>query len=233
MAMRIIGMIGCVLMLAGCGAGERIGSFADSVANLWRPEQPEPLELILVSAEETPGSQSLLFTAMVEAAAAEQSTGRAVVVLDQPAQLETALGEVVYALSPPAAPDWEAKDTGLVPGWSGRGYGLIRAGDEMLALLRRLPSEDGAAAEPAIQAAACVAGTVLRAQQALELAANALQLENAQKRAALLPQLERLTAALSPGLDADGDGVIALSPNECGLQQAERILAPLRFSLPS
>lgn len=218
------------LWLAGCGLGEGVGSWRDAFG-LVTDDEFTTLETVLVSAEDTPGSQSLLYTAMVEAEAANQSASRAVASGDEPAALASAIGEVIYAIEPEAAPEWDTKTAGLVPGWSGRGYGLIEASGRIADGLRRVQAEGGPAGEAAAAALVCVENTTGSARDALALAQSILAGVDGEEQAALLPQLERLTRAQLAGVDADGDGEIALEAGECGLQQAESVLQPLSHDL--
>ncbi|HEX6142849.1 MAG TPA: hypothetical protein VFZ01_09035 [Geminicoccaceae bacterium] len=218
-------------LLGGCGLGEGVGSWRDAAFGLVTDDEFTTLETILVSAEDTPGSQSLLYTAMVEAEAAYQSASRAVASSAEPAALGTAVGEVIYAIEPDAAPAWDAKTAGLVPGWTGRGYGLLNATGQMADGLRRVQAEGGGEAEAAAEALVCIENTAGFARDALALAQSILAGVDGEEQAALLPQLELLTRAQLAGLDADGDGEIELGDGECALQQAEKVLEPLSLDL--
>lgn len=220
---RVMILSACALALAGCGLGEAVGSWRDAAFGLVTDDEFGTLEHILDSAEDTPGKQGLLYTAMVDAEAASQSASRAVVFSDQPAVAASALGNVVYAIEPAAAPDWDTMASGLVPGWNGTGYGLIRASEEMTAILRGLDAnEDGTAS--AGDASICVQNTSERAREASSLAQSILVDVEALDRATLLPQLERLARGLLSGLDTDGDGEVEVAEGECGLQQAATAL---------
>jgi hypothetical protein len=221
---KVIILSACALALAGCGLGEGIGSWRDAAVGLVTEDEFASMEHILESAEDTPGKQGLLYTATVDAEAASQSASRAVVFSDQPAVAASALGNVVYAIEPVAAPDWDTMASGLVPGWNGTGYGLIRASEEMAAILRGPGGNQGDAA--AVDAALiCVENTSAWAREASALAQSILVDVEAEDRATLLPQLERLARGLLNGLDANGNGEIEVAEGECGLQQAKTALA--------
>ena len=66
------------------------------------------LPLVLFSAPETPAKQGLLYTAMFESEVATQYSGRAAA-NDDPDDVRSALGEVLYAVDPAEAPDWDAQ----------------------------------------------------------------------------------------------------------------------------
>ena len=222
-------LLGC-WSLVGCGLGEGIGSWRDATFGLVAEDEFSALERVLESAEGTPGNQSLLYVAMVEAEAEAQSASRAVANRESPEVLATALGEVIYAIRPDAAPDWGAKAAGLVPGWGGHGYGLIRAGEEMLEALEAAAGRSESA-EAARAAAVCVDHTLELAGRTLSLAQSLLAGLPEDEEEALLPQLERLAGAQLKGLDANGDGEIAMDSEECALQQASEVLRPLGYDV--
>lgn len=219
---RII-ILAAGLTLAGCGFGEGIGSWRDAAFSLVTDDETTSLERVLVSAEDTPGNQGLLYTAIVDAEYVSQSATRATILAEQPATVAGALGDVIYALAPAAAPDWDTKDSGLVPGWNGTGYGLIRASDEMAEALRGR-GEQGGDAAVTNDALVCIENTAERAREALALAQSLLGDVEAAGRVTLLPQLERLARGLLHGLDTDGSGAVERVEGECGLQQAEDAL---------
>jgi len=207
------GLAACLLVLGGCAPGDlgaRFGFGGDRAS----------LQRILATAEDTPGNQGLLYAAMTDAEAAAQSAGHAVVSAGNPAEVRTALGEVIYAVAPKAAPDWRAKRAGLVPGWAAKGYGVRRATRQMAAELRALDG-DGPA-----QALVCAENTLERAARLLALARRALAADDT-GQTDLLTQIEDLALALNRGRDVDGDGAIAVEPGECGLQTVHTLLGPL------
>lgn len=216
-------LVAAPLALQGCGLGDEIGSWRDAAYGLVTEDAWSPLEEVLETAEDTPGNQGLLYVAIKDAEVAAQSATRAVAAGSDGAAID-AIGEVVYALAPEAAPGWDVKGSGLIPGWTGTGYGLVRSGEEMQAALRAAAGEDGAAIG---DATTCVENTTARARETLDLAQSLLDDTAAARRAADLPQLERLARGLLAGLDVDGDGTVAIREGECGLTAAERILDPL------
>jgi hypothetical protein len=218
------------LALGACSSSDEPGSWLDAVSGPFLGDDTTPLEQILITSGDTPGNQGLLYTAMLEAEAADQSAGRAVVFADQPAELKSALGDVVYAIRPIAAPPWRARTVGLVPGWSGQGYGLIRAAQETESNLRQLESTEPARAGEAL---VCVRNTIDFATQALDRAESLLDEPSVADRSATLEQLHRFAVATMKGLDENGDGEVASDEGECGLEQAESILEPLRYRLES
>lgn len=221
MTTRRLAALGALqLLLGGCGLG-------DAWQGLSWPEE-RPLQRVLGSAEETPGHQGLLYTAMAEAEAAARGADRALAAADNAAEVRSALGDVLYALDPDAAPDWRAKETGLVPGWVGKGYGLRRAAGEMAQDLRGVAAGQEPASEAAGLALICVENTMRRADQLAELTSRALATGQAPALVALLPEIDALTRRLSAGSDADNDGEIAFTEQECGLMQAARALSAVR-----
>jgi hypothetical protein len=215
------GLAGLALLLGGCGWN---GSLDDLG---WRTEAP-PLQRVLVKADDTPGNQSLLYTAMREAEAAVQSATRARLAADDPAEARQALGEVLYAVEPSAAPDWRAMATGIVPGWSGEGYGLLYAAREIRAALSTAEAQPGGTGTAAGQALVCAENTIRRSEQILELGRQAMEGGDTIPESTLV-EIEALATQLTEGT-ATMAGTTAGPDSGCGLEQAVRILNGLAIN---
>jgi len=214
----LCGLAALALLLGGCGWSRDLGDLA------WREEEP-PLQRVLVAADDTPGNQSLLYTAIREAEAAEQSAIRARLAADDPAEARQALGEVLYAIDPSAAPGWTAMATGIVPGWSGSGYGVLRAATQMrqeLSLAEGEPEEAGTAAGLAL---VCAEKTIRRSEQILALGRRVME-GGGTMAASTLAEIEALARDLNLG-DRTAVDVAAASGRDCGLEGVVRILQGL------
>jgi hypothetical protein len=188
---------------------------------VYRGELPQ----VLFSAPDTPDRQSLLYTAMVEAEVASQYAGRALAAGD-PTLVRSALGEVLYALDPGAAPDWEAKSIGIVRGWAGTGYGLQRAAAGMADEIRAAAAAGDASApltDYGLPAARCADNALERAERLVLLSREAVAAAAPQSEP-LLRQIQDLAIQLNQGA---GPVAGAAADPECGLEQAVRYLAPL------
>lgn len=216
------GKFGCalalVLLVGGCGLGERLDGWAWS-------EQEAPLDRVLVGTRDTPGNQSLLYTAMWEAEAAQQSAARARFSAGDQAEMRQAVGEVVYAIDPAQAPGWDAMGTGIIPAWTGKGYGVQRAVGEMAAELRQAAGAEGDAGQAAGQALVCAENTLQWVQQILDLSQRELASDAIAEGS--LEEIQSLTRQLNGGEAAASEGIGA-SEEDCGLQEIARILGPLR-----
>lgn len=190
------------------------------------PDYDGPLPEVLWSAPETPAKQSLLYTAMVDAEVAAQYAGRARAAED-PALARTALGEMLFALDPDAAPDWAAKASGIVRGWAGTGYGLRRAAAGMADEIRAAAAADDARpvlAQAALPAARCADNALEWSERIVRLSREAVATP-ALGADPLLQQIEELATQLNQG-SLDPVGAAPADP-ECGLGQAVRFLEPL------
>jgi hypothetical protein len=186
------------------------------------PDYDGPLPEVLFSAGDTPAKQGLLYTAMVDAEVASQYAGRALAADDATAA-RSALGELLYALDPATAPDWEAKTAGIVGGWAGTGYGLQRSASSMAEQIRAAAEDEDAAllADHGLPAARCADNTLERSERLLLLSREALDATAIQSQA-LLRQIQELADQLNQG--AGGGADAAAVEAACGLQQAERYL---------
>jgi hypothetical protein len=179
-----------------------------------------PLVRVLDTSSDTPAKQGLLYTSMRDAEVAALYAGRALARIDEPGETESALGEVVYAVEPAAAPAWEAKDYGFVPGWASHGYGLQRALNGMAAELAGMSEEGpvGAALRQHVPPALrCTENTQDRAEQVLALSRQVLAEGAGTDPVPTLEQIREVAEALNRGVPA---------PDEagCGLQEVERQL---------
>jgi hypothetical protein len=221
------GRLAAIAGLALLGACTRPVDDPLAVHNIYWGLAPMPdyegaLPAVLFSADDAPAKQGLLYTAMAEAEVAALYAGRALAAGDA-VGVRGALGEVLYAIDPALAPEWDAKAAGIVAGWAGTGYGLRRAADGMAAEIRAaVAAGDGAAlAEYGPPAVRCADNTLDRAEQIVALIdqtqnAPAIQTEQ------LLRQIEALALELNGRAGAAGDAD-PVDP-DCGLQQAERYL---------
>lgn len=220
---NLAGASALVLLVSGCGLSERLDDFA------WRKDEG-PLERVVVGADDTPGNQSLLYTAIWEAEAAEQSAMRARFAADNPAEVKQSVGEVVYAIDPAAAPNWDVMGTGIIPGWSGKGYGVQRAVRTMAQELRQVAELESETGRAASEALVCVENTLRRAELVLDLGQRLLA-SDATIAEGALEEIETLTKELNEGAAASGgQDVTPASLEGCGLQQISRILGPIRPS---
>ena len=169
---------------------------------------------------ETPAKQGLLYTSMRDAEVAATYSGRALARLDEPGETASALGEVIYAIEPAAAPQWDAKDYGFVPGWGSQGYGLRRVLNRMAAELAAATDEGPAAAalgQHVAPALRCTENTQGRADRVLSLSRGALAEGGGVASAPTLEQIKETAEALNRGVPAPGE-------SGCGLQEVERQL---------
>jgi hypothetical protein len=222
MERRILcGLAGLGLLLGSCGWDGNLDDLG------WRQEEP-PLQRVLVEADDTPGNQSLLYTALREAEAAEQRATRARLAADDPAEARQAVGEVLYAVDPAAAPDWRAMATGIVPGWSGEGYGVLHAARQIRAGLSAAEAQPGETGTAAGQALVCAENTIRRSEQILDLGRRAMEGGDTISESTLV-EIEALATQLTEGT-ATMAGTAAGPDSGCGLEQAVRILNGLAIN---
>lgn len=207
-----------LMLLAGCQDPIARASLYGGLA----PFNPPTGELVEVldTSSATPAKQGLLYTAMQDAEFAGQYAGRALARLGEPGQTTTAVGEVIYAIEPAEAPDWEAKQGGFVAGWGSRGYGLRRALNGMAAQIGDASEQSSASAalrEHGPRALQCTENTLHRADRVLAMSQQVLATGQAADTEATLRQLKELAEALNRGLP---------SPDEsgCGLEDVKRYL---------
>jgi hypothetical protein len=221
------GRAAAIIGLGLLGACTRVVDDPLAVHSIYWGLAPMPtyegeLPRVLFSAEDTPAKQGLLYTAMYESEVAAQYAGRAAAAND-PMLARSALGEVLYAIDPAAAPPWEAKSAGIVAGWAGGGYGVRRAAGNMAAEIREAADESGASsalAENGPRALTCTQNTLDRAGRILALTRGALDDTLSQP---LLGQIHDLANELNQGAVA----AVEVNDPACGLEEAERYLDPL------
>jgi hypothetical protein len=199
-------------LLAGCTSTEYADGWSYIGFGEASPRADMPLAPVLFSFDEAPGLQGLLYTAMVEAEVANQYATYALANRDDAERVRGSIGEILYALDPALAPDWSAKETGIVPMWAGKGYGLLRALDGM-----REEVEDvgGRVAQseftpPILE---CLDDTERRAEELATLGRRVLD-DDAVQSEALLEQVFVLAKALNEGAELEGAG-------GCGLARAK------------
>jgi hypothetical protein len=213
----VVSAIG-LLLLAGCSHDPL--ARAEVYPGLVEIEAPTgELTRVMFSAAEAPARQGLLYTAMYDAAVAAQNAGLARGT-GSFANVETRVGEVLYAIDPEVAPAWPAKATGIVEIWAGSGYGLRRALRGMVEEIRAA-LDDGAASAAlrhnGPRAIRCAENTLTRADQAAALAQRVLAAAADADLDPMLRQLEEVAVALNNGVPSPDD-------EGCGLQQAHRYL---------
>jgi hypothetical protein len=220
MRMPIVSALG-LLLLAGCSHDPL--ARADLYPGLVAVEAPTgELTRVMFSAAEAPARQGLLYTAMYDAAVAAQNAGLARGT-GSFANVETRVGEVLYAIDPEVAPAWPAKATGIVEIWAGSGYGLRRALRGMIEEIRAA-LEDGAASAAlrrnGPRAIRCAENTLTRADQTAALAQRVLAAATEVDLDPMLRQLEVVAVALHNGVPSPDD-------EGCGLKQAQRYLSEI------
>ena len=175
---------------------------------------------VLFSADRTPARQGLLHIAMYEAAVAGQHAGLARGLGSNVADVETRVGEVLYAIDPEIAPSWPAKGSGIVQIWAGTGYGLRRALDGMIEEITAALDDGTASAALRTngpRAIRCIENTQTRADQTAALAQRVLAAAPDAELDPMLRQLEEIAVALNNGVPSPDD-------EGCGLKQAFRHL---------
>ncbi len=173
---RVVGVIG--LGLLGACTNDPLAVYSIYGGLSPNPTYDGELPEVLWSAADTPANQGLLYTAMAESEVASQYAGRALARRDDPSQVRSAIGDVLYAIDPEQAPPWEAKSAGFVAGWAGLGYGVKRAVGGMAEQLHDQSSASSASpalAEYGPQAARCADNTLGRADQVAALGRQALE----------------------------------------------------------
>lgn len=211
-----------LLLLAGCTHDPL--ARADLYPGLVAVEAPSgELVPVLFSAADTPARQGLLHIAMYEAAVAGQHAGLARGLGSTVADVETRVGEVLYAIDPEIAPAWPAKGTGIVEIWAGTGYGLRRALGDMIAEITAALDDGTASAALRTngpRAIRCIKNTQTRAEEAATLAQRVLAAAPDTELDPMLRQLEEVAVALNNGVPSPDD-------EGCGLKEAFRHLSEI------
>ena len=113
--------------------------------------------------------------------------------------------------------------------WAGSGYGLRRAGQDMIDEIRAAV-EDGSASDAlrdyGPRAIRCTENTLARAERVLALGQQVLAGGSTAEIEPLLSQLDEEATALNNGVPAPGD-------EGCGLQQTYRYLGQVGLYAPS
>jgi hypothetical protein len=211
-----------LLLLAGCTHDPL--ARADLYPGLVAVEAPRgELVPVLFSTADTPARQGLLHIAMYEAAVAGQHAGLARGLGSNVADVETRVGEVLYAIDPEIAPTWPAKGTGIVRIWAATGYGLRRALGGMIEEITAAVDDGTASAALRTngpRAIRCIENTQARAEEAAGLAQRVLAVAPDAELDPMLRQLEEVAVALNNGVPSPYD-------EGCGLKQAFRYLGEI------
>ncbi len=217
---RLVSLLLGITVLGGCArlvddplaTANVYGGLSDYVA------PAGPLVAVLDRADDTPAKQGLLYTAMVEADVAYQFAGQALAYRDESGRMRSAIGEVLHAVDPAAAPAWDAKYDGIVAGWAGRGYGVRRAAVAIAEDIRAAVADEDAPAplaELGPRASSCAEMTAQRAEQIVQLGRPLLTSPPVKARSTL-EQIQELARALNQG------------DSGCGLQQVKQFLDQIR-----
>jgi hypothetical protein len=200
-------------LLAGCTSTDYADGWSQIGFGPASPRADMPLAPVLFSFDEAPGLQGLLYTAMVEAEVAYQYATYALANRDDAERVRGSIGEILYALGPELAPDWSAKETGIVPMWAGAGFGLLRALDDAR---EEIAEAGGRVAESELTPAIleCLNDTERRAEQLATLMQPVLE-GTSEPSEAMLEQTLALAQALNQGAEVGG------AVGGCGLAQAK------------
>jgi hypothetical protein len=172
------------------------------------------LTRVLFSADSMPAQQGFLYTAMFDAGVAGQnaSLARAAATAEE---ARTRVGEVLYAIDPEIAPEWPAKNSGMVEVWAGSGYGLRNSIPRMIDDIRAAVDRDGASAalrNYGPRAIQCAENALQGAERVRAFSEQVLASATDAELDPLLRQLDEAATALNNGVPSpDGQG--------CGLQQ--------------
>ncbi len=162
---------------------------------------------------DTPMNQGLLPTAMAEARTAAQHAALGARTPTNLESLKLHAGHVINAIDP-----------SIVAAGPGLGYGAKKAALAVanhIELAAKAPGASPNVLMHAMHVATAARGAVARCDQALALAKQIQAASSAADAAALMSQLVSVTAQLTSGIDANGDGKIGWQENEGGLQQAQ------------
>jgi hypothetical protein len=222
MVARVLCTVLGLTLLTGCGLG--FGDLYADARSYFSADGSPPgdprLTRILSSAADTPGHQGFLYVAMVEAQVASQYAGYALAANDL-ATAKNAIGDVLYAIDPGAAPSWQARSAGVVQAWAGKGYGLRRAVRNLQSEVRALAAADPSAQGPA-RVAACTDTMLARADRIVALGQQVLAANEMAGLRPTLEQIDGLARELYYGtatLETDQQ-----TPTGCGLQEARLLL---------
>jgi hypothetical protein len=162
---------------------------------------------------DTPNNQGLLPVALAEAKTAAQHAGFAARTPTNLEAMKLHAGHVINAVDP-----------SIVSAGPGLGYGLKKAATGVATHIDLAAKAAGASPNVIMHAthvATAAQSTVARCDQVIALAKQIQNATSATDAAALVSQLVSLTAQLTAGSDANGDGKIGWQDKEGGLQQAQ------------
>jgi hypothetical protein len=209
-SLPVLAMLG---LLVGCTSTEYADGWSYIGFGEASPRADMPLAPVLFSFDDAPGLQGLLYTAMVEAEVAKQYATHALANRDDAERVRGSIGEILYALGPELAPDWSAKETGIVSMWAGAGFGLLRALDGMR---EEIEDAGGRVAQSELTPAIleCLENTERRSEQLATLGRRFLDGEAAPSEGQL-EQILVLAKALNQGAEVEAAG------GGCGLARAK------------
>ncbi len=164
--------------------------------------------------KDTPEGKGLLPTAVTEAGIAAQHAGFAAKQPDNLGWMKTHTRHVLHAVDP-----------ATISKGPGRGYGVLRAAGGAAKHIGFAADSDGASKNVklhTVHVKTSLANTVARAQEIVKLGKAVLAAGSAAEAAPLVRKIRRLSAQLSAGRDANGDGRITWKKNEGGLAEAEK-----------
>jgi len=162
---------------------------------------------------DTPSNQGLLPVALAEAKTAAQHATLAARTPTNLEMMKLHAGHIINAIDPT-----------IVAAGPGLGYGAKKAAigtGNHIELAAKAPGASPSAIMHASHVAMSAKNTVARCDQIIALAKQVQAATAASDAAALMSQLVSLTAQLTAGADANGDGKIGWQENEGGLQQAQ------------
>lgn len=216
MTCRWTGTILSMALVAGCAPGLMGGDKSTDPA----------LDRILLSDDDVPAKQGLLFMAMQDAEVARQSASFALAANDL-ADAKLQINNVLAAVDPefPGTPTVTA--SGVTPFWPGTGYGLRRSlqdiDDEMRSVGNRHDDRESVAAQ-ARQVTSCTEQTLTRVDRLVSLSQQALAAGSADEVAPLLVEIDSLSQIILEAPAAEAvDG--------CSLEDTKRDLETLALQL--
>lgn len=160
----------------------------------------------------TPEGQGLLPTAVAEAEVAHQHATLAGRDTGNLEGMQRHMAHVIHALDPSE-----------VENGPGAGYGVVAAAGGSARHIELAAAAEGASdgvKTHATHVATAASHAMTMAEQAVELAGDIQDAEDAAEAAALLEELTALTDAIVNGMDANGDGRVGWQEGEGGLAQA-------------
>jgi hypothetical protein len=210
------GIIISMGLLAGCAPGLIGGDKASD---------PD-LDRVLLSDDEVPAKQGLLFMAMQDAEVAHQSAGFALAAVDLP-DAKAQINNMLHAIDPafPATPT--VTSSGVTEFWPGTGYGLRRSVQGIGDQLRLVSSRHGArprVVEQARRVTNCTDETLSRIDRLVGLGQQALAAGSEDELTPLLAEIDRLGRIII-------EAPAAQSVDACSLEDAKSYLDSLALQL--